>query len=126
MFYNTFVEMFEFRIYLHHLITYFGISFLMVLNNEDIEMLDDILFDWVWIMIDSKNHKNRREVFFDNDIQPLVLYDVFSIYFDEVFLLSNVVYVVIVVVFEFDRAGHDNHGILLELNKLWRLILGFL
>jgi hypothetical protein len=42
MFYNIFVEMFEFVKFVHHLITYFDILVLMVLDIEYIEKHHDI------------------------------------------------------------------------------------
>ena len=69
-------------------------------------------------MSHSNNHKNRLEVFFDNDIQHLALSDVFWIYVDVVFLWFYVVDVVDDVEFGFDHEDYDNHEMLLELNKL--------
>lgn len=118
--------MFVFVPHRHHLKVDFDIWFSTVINIVCIEKLDDRSFDWIWEKIDSIHHRNQWEVSFDNDIRLQMLFDVFSIYVDEVFSSLKDVYVATGEVFEFDHVGYGNRVMLLWLNKLWRLTSRFL
>ena len=118
MFDSTFSKIVQFLIIDHDSTLDFDISISLVSNIEYIEMHDDKPFDLSFVMIHSNYHMCPIEFVFGNDIQLLLLFDdVSSSILIDVVSLLTVSYVANDEVYEFDRANHDNHVMLLELNK---------